>query len=86
MPLQGLQREVEALAATLTLGRVQRKPWPLFKAVDFVWRAPAVFFFVVFLGERDMYIKRRGLLVTLRRVCIGMEMGALCVFTRGYSN
>lgn len=50
-PLQELRREVEALAGTLALMPVQRKPWPLLKAIDFMWRAPATIFFVVFLGE-----------------------------------
>lgn len=42
---------MEALAGTLALRPVQRKPWPLLKAIDFMWRAPATIFFVVFLGE-----------------------------------
>lgn len=46
-----LQRELEALASTLVIRPVQPKSWPLFQAIDLVWRVPAVMLFLVFMGK-----------------------------------
>lgn len=37
--------------ATLVIKPVQSKPWALFSTIDFLWRAPACFLFVTFIGE-----------------------------------
>lgn len=49
--LQKLQRELEALASTLVMKPLQPRSWPLFEAVDLVWRVPAVMLFLLFMGK-----------------------------------
>lgn len=48
---QGLRREVEDLVATLVIQPVQPKFWAVGSTIDVLWRAPACFLFVLFMGE-----------------------------------
>ena len=48
---KSLRAEVESLAATLVIRPVQPNPWPMFRFMDFLWRAPATFLFTLYMGE-----------------------------------
>lgn len=57
---QALQRELEALASTLVMRPIQPKSWPLFEAVEMVWRVPAVMLFLLFMGKDSERGGERG--------------------------